>query len=44
MMLQTMIVKNGPISINDQYARTPRQANRIVKTTGFSSDAARSGD
>src|SRR5258708_1100768 len=39
MMLQTMIVKNGLIKINDQYPRSPRQTIRITKTTSSSFDA-----
>src|SRR5262249_10042518 len=39
MMLQTMIVKNGLIRINDQYPRSPRQTIRTTKTTSSSFDA-----
>jgi hypothetical protein len=34
-----MIVKNGLISINDQYPRSPRQTTRITKSTSSSFDA-----
>jgi hypothetical protein len=39
MMLQTMIVKNGLIRINDQYPRSPRQTIRVTKSTSSSFDA-----
>src|SRR6516165_10978556 len=36
MMLQTMIVKNGLIRMNDQYPRNPRQTIRMTRTTSSS--------
>ena len=44
MMLQTMIVKNGLIRINDQYPRNPRQTIRIAKSKSSSFDALSFGD
>src|SRR5215475_8295612 len=44
MMLQTMIVKNGLIRINDQYARNPRQTIRIANSKSSSFDALSFGD
>src|SRR6516165_2801410 len=39
MMLQTMIVKNGLIRMNDQYPRNARQTIRMTRTTSSSFDA-----
>src|SRR5262245_4318487 len=44
MMLQTMIVKNGLIRINDQYARNPRQTIRTANSKSSPFDALSFGD